>query len=198
MLWLLLVAAISPTCGSPAYFNRTAAAAENKPDEVVASLALKPGMSVADLGAGGGYFAIRFGKAVGPDGLVFAIDVDPKYNAFVRDEATKAGLRNVRPVLVKPGENGLKPASVDLIFSRNVFHHLAAPRVDFLRELATRLRTGGRVVFIENTPKGASISGHGTDPATIQEEMRRAGFRLSGQKQFLLPRQSYLIFEVAR
>ncbi len=190
---VLSLAVVLPVCGSPEYFNRTAAEKESRPDEVLALLALRPGMAVADLGTGGGYFAMRFARAVGREGTVFAIDVNPKSIAYVEAAARKEGLPQLRTLLVKPGESGLGEGSVDLIFIRNVFHHLE-DRVAYFTKLRSRLKAGGRIVIIEHAAGSARFAGHGTDPVVIKDEMRRAGFRPLAEEGLLLPKQSFLVF----
>ena len=182
-----------PVCASPEYFNRTAAQKENKPDEVIARLALRPGMRVADLGSGGGYYSLRFARAVGPDGFVYALDVNTEFLKFVERSAAKERLTNVKTVRAGPEDSGLADNSVDLIFVRNVFHHLRN-RVAYLVKLRSKLRPGGRVVVVENAPGSSTLTGHATDAARIKEELKEAGFRLLAEEGFLLPKQCFLVF----
>ena len=189
---LLFVAAV-PCCASPEYFNRTAAEKDSKPDEVLARLGLTPGMRVADLGSGGGYFALRFARAVGPEGVVYAVDVNARFLAYVERAAAGAGLSNVKTVRARENDSGLATASVDLVFSRNVFHHLP-DRVAYLTRLRRVLRPGGRMVIVEHASGAAHRAGHSTAPGVIKTEMQKVGFKLLAEESFLLPKQSFLVF----
>ena len=91
---------------------------------MVADLALAPGARVADLGAGGGYFTFRLARAVGPTGLVYAVDVDPGMVDFLAEQAAEQALANVRPVLAA-GDDPRLSEPVDLVFTSNTYHHLA-------------------------------------------------------------------------
>lgn len=123
-------------------------AAWQKPDEVVAALGLRPGAIACDLGTGPGYFALRLGKAVGPAGRVYAIDVEPRMLALLRERAAGAGLENVRPILAVEGEPALPPEACDAILVVNTFHHFHdGPAA--LRALAGRLAPGGRLVNVD-------------------------------------------------
>jgi len=150
-----------------------------------------PGARVADLGAGGGYFTFRLAHAVGPTGLVFAVDIDPDMVDFLAKQAAEQGLANVRPVLAA-GDDPRLPEHVDLVFTSNTYHHLEN-RVAYFSALRERaLAPGGRVAIVEYRPEATS---HATARATIEQEMTAAGFRL--EKSFdYLERQHFLVFEV--
>lgn len=98
-----------------------------QPSEVVAALALEEGDFVADLGAGGGYFAYPIAALVGESGRVYAVDVDETLLAYVARQAEKRGLPQVETVKAGEADPGLADASVDLVFLSNVFHHLPEP-----------------------------------------------------------------------
>ena len=165
-----------------------------KPDEVVALLDLRRGEVVADLGAGGGYFTFRFASAVGPEGIVYAIDVDGGMLDAIRDEAIGRGLANVRTVLASPDDPGLAAASVDLVFLANTFHHLPE-RPAYFRRLAAALRPGGTVVIVEYEPRGfvAGWLGHSVESEEIAREMAEAGYVLV-RRHDVLERQSFQVF----
>jgi predicted methyltransferase len=163
-----------------------------QPERVVADLALAPGARVADLGAGGGYFTFRLAHAVGPTGLVYAVDVDPDMVDFLAEAAEKEGLGNVRPVLAAADDPRV-PERVDLVFTSNTYHHLEN-RVAYFSALRERaLAPGGRVTIVEYRPE---VTSHATARETIEQEMTAAGFRL--EKSFdYLERQHFLVFERA-
>ena len=162
-----------------------------RPDEVVAALALAPGQQVADLGAGGGYFTLRFARAVGPEGRVFAIDVDPDMVAYLEQLAADAALPQVVPVLAEPDDAKLADASVDLVFVSNTFHHIEQ-RITYFARLRRALRPGGRVAVVELS-KNFFPPGHRTPPEEIQKDMDAAGYTRLESHDFL-PRQSFQIF----
>jgi SAM-dependent methyltransferase len=94
-----------------------------RPDEVVAALALRPGDVACDVGVGPGYFALRIARAVGPAGRVHGVDVEPRMLELLARRAADAGLANVRPVLAREGELGLPPEPCAAILTVNTFHH---------------------------------------------------------------------------
>src|SRR5579864_9384570 len=93
------------------------------PDEVMAHLELKPGDAVADIGAGSGYFTVRFARAVGPGGKVYAVDINPEMLSYIEQRATQEHLNNIQTVLAAPDDPKLPPASVDMIFICDTHQH---------------------------------------------------------------------------
>jgi cyclopropane fatty-acyl-phospholipid synthase-like methyltransferase len=165
-----------------------------QPDRVVAALDLQPGNRVADLGAGGGYFTFRFAEAVGPDGRVYAIDIDPDMIAYLNDRVTESGYRNVETIEASAADPRLAPASVDLLFTCNTYHHIG-DRTEYFARAKVTLRPGGRVAIIDMNGEGwfAWLFGHATAPETIRSEMEAAGYTLAQQHDFLSG-QSFLVF----
>lgn len=165
--------------------------AVQQPARVVEALSIAPGARVADLGAGGGYFTFRLADAVGAQGRVFAVDVDPEMLAYLRDRVRDEGRANIEVIAATPQDSNLPAGGVDLIFLCNTYHHLS-DRVAYFAELRTRLRHGGRVAIVEY------IHGeHGTDPEVIRTELTRAGYSLTRAPSFLAD-QSFLIFTPIR
>jgi ubiquinone/menaquinone biosynthesis C-methylase UbiE len=199
MVWKSLLIAYLFVCGSSAqywadFFNRDASAPESKPDEVISALALKAGMQVADLGAGGGYFALRFARAVGREGKVYAVDVNPELLEMIKASVSKADLNNVVFIHAREDDSMLPEKSVDLIFVRNVFHHLP-DQGKYFRNLKPKLKPGGRVAIIEYK-KGAYYSGHETPEEVVIDIMKKAGFRLAKRYDFL-EKQSFTVYSPA-
>ncbi|VVM08161.1 class I SAM-dependent methyltransferase [Methylacidimicrobium tartarophylax] len=165
-----------------------------QPERVVEALDLKPGSSVADLGAGTGYFSRRFSQAVGPEGKVYAIDAEPAMADYLKKEVQEKDLKNVTVKLVKPGNPDLAPQSVDLIFICTVLHHVDN-RIDYLRKLSECLRPGGRIALIDfkpNSPVGPPPA-HRLSEEEAKEEFQKAGYRLLKAHDFL-PYQYFLEF----
>jgi|SRR5688572_16985104 len=162
-----------------------------QPARVVADLALAKGAKIADLGAGGGYFTFPLAEAVGPEGRVYAVDIDEGMNAFVLREAEDRGLDNVRAVLAEEADPRL-PEPVDLVFTSNTYHHLD-DRTAYFRNVRERyLATGGRVAIVEFRP---NVTSHATEREAIEAEMTAAGFRLVKSFDYL-ERQHFLVFSV--
>lgn len=105
-------------------FNRKASDPRNKPDQILEALELRQGQNVADIGAGGGYFCLRFAEAVGRKGKVYAVDTNLGFLEFIENNVKERGLDNVEAILVAGEDLALPEESLDLIFMRNVYHHL--------------------------------------------------------------------------
>jgi ubiquinone/menaquinone biosynthesis C-methylase UbiE len=166
-----------------------------KPDQVMAALAPLEAKQVADLGAGGGYFTFRLADAVGSQGTVYAVDVDPDMTEYLSGRVREEGRENVRIVLAEFEDPKLPPGGIDLILTVNTYHHLQ-DRTAYFARAAGALRPGGRIAVIEFDGRGGLFSrffDHKTDPGLIKDEMEAAGFRLAEAPEFL-ERQSFLIF----
>jgi len=107
-------------------------------------------MTVADVGAGTGYFSVRLARAV-PQGEVIATDLEPDMVRFVNERARREQLPNLRTVLATQTALGLAPSSVDRILVVHVWHHLAE-RTEYARRLAHTLRPGGRLYIVDFSP----------------------------------------------
>ncbi len=172
--------------------------AYQKPHEVVMALGLKDGDRVADIGAGSGYFSLRFAQHVGAGGQVLAVDINPDMILHLNQRIRDARLENVRTILALPGDPLLAPASVDQIFICETWHHIT-DRPHYLALLKKTLKPGGRVVVIDfhkrPTPVGppAEMRVAREDVVT---EFEQAGFRLA-KEQTLLPYQYFLVFAPA-
>ena len=131
-----------------AWLEREEREREERTDLLLPELALKPGMVVADIGAGTGYIARRMAALVGPMGVVYAVDVQPEMIRMLQALAAKAGLAQVKPVLGAVDDVRLAAASVDLAIMVDVYHELEFPR-EVLASIVRALKPGGRVVFVE-------------------------------------------------
>lgn len=169
-----------------------------RPAAVVEALGLRPGGAVADLGAGTGYFMEHLARGVGPSGTVYAVETEPKLLVHLRDRAARAGLDHVVPVLASPDRPRLPAGSLDVLFVVDTYHHVD-DRIDYFRAAARLLRPGGRVVVVDwrkrDLPVGPPRS-HKLAPEQVEDEMRRAGYRLAAAPD-LLPYQYVLVFEPA-
>jgi ubiquinone/menaquinone biosynthesis C-methylase UbiE len=179
-------------------FNKKASDPKNKPDQILETLPLQPGQNIADIGAGGGYFSLRFADAVGRKGQVYAIDTDPRFLEFIRDRAKEKGLDNVKTVLAREDKLTLPEKGLDLVFVRNAYHHLPN-RVEYFRNLRGLLKPEGKIAIIEYKRGGLlsfrRLFGHYVPRETIVKEMNEAGYRLKKEFDFL-PKQSFTIFSL--
>lgn len=165
-----------------------------KPEQVIQSLDIKPGDTIADLGAGSGYFTFRLADAVGATGRVYAIDVDSSMLVSLEKEAVQRGYSQVQTILAQYADPKIPEGGVDLIFLSNTYHHLS-DRSDYFRQAKKYLRPGGRIAIIDYNDHGgfAKMIGHATKDHVIVKEMTSAGYQLQRQFDFLT-KQSFLIF----
>lgn len=171
--------------------NRRAAP---RADEVLEALAVAPGSVVADMGASGGYFSFRFSELVGPEGRVYAVDIDKNFLSLIAKEARRRGVRNIEFLRNGPNGGALPEECADLVFLRNVFHHLPAPPA-YMRTLRPAIKPGGRVAIIEWLPRDGNhfTRRHGADPETIAATMTKSGYKKNAEFDFL-PEQSFAIY----
>ena len=166
-----------------------------KPQEVVRALGLKPGMMVADLGAGTGYFLRHLAKAVAPGGVVLAIDPEAEMVAHMAGRVKKEGLDNTIPVLSLPEEPFLPAGRVDVVLIVDTFHHID-DRLDYFARMKRALAPGGRVAVIDFHKRPLPVGPppeHKLAREFVLDEMKRGGWRLLDEKTFL-PHQYFLIF----
>ena len=165
-----------------------------QPERVIQSLQIRPGDSIADLGAGSGYFTFRLAEATGPGGRVYAVDIDPDMISLIETKARERGLQNVQAVHARPDDPSLPEGGIDLIFTSNTYHHIQN-RARYFMALRKVLRPGGRAAVIEFDRRSwlSGLFKHYTPSEFIKREMEQAGYRLAHEFNFL-DRQSFLIF----
>lgn len=130
------------------WLERSERQQEERGDLLLRELGLKPGMVVADVGAGTGYYARRMAPLVGSSGIVYGVDVQPEMLRLLVDGAKAAGLDNIKPVLASTTDLKLPDASIDLAIMVDVYHELAYP-FEVMQSLLRALKPGGKVVFVE-------------------------------------------------
>jgi predicted methyltransferase len=158
-------------------------------------LGISEGKSVADLGAGSGWFTARAARRVGPKGTVYAEDINPNAVTYIEARAKREGLTNVRCVLGTPDDPALPPSSVDAVLLLKVYHEIAHP-VRVMRTVRVGLRPGAKVGIIDRNGNGAD---QGLNADVVMREMVRAGYRLVGQYDFTkADGQDYFLVFVAR
>jgi SAM-dependent methyltransferase len=154
------------------WLERPSRASEERPDLLVEELHLKPGMTVADIGAGSGYLSRRMAPIVGPGG-VFAVDVQPQMVALLTELSQKPEFRNLVPIQGEADDVKLPPASIDLAVLVDVYHELAYPH-EVMSSLIRALKPGGRVVLVEYRGEDPSVPIkplHKMSEAQIRREM---------------------------
>jgi len=171
---------------------------EERPEQVIRALKIPAGATVADIGAGVGYFSWRLAREVGPRGVVYAEDIQPAMLSMLDANLRARHLRNVREVLGTVDDPHLPAASCDLILLVDVYHELAHPE-RMLARFKTALRPHGRLVLVEyrgEDPKVPIQPLHKMTVAQVRRELEPAGFHLQQELEFL-PWQHILIFQPA-
>lgn len=151
-----------------------------KPEQVIAKLALKPGMRVADVGAGTGYFTPHLSKAVGASGQVVSVDIEPTMVRYMLDRAEREGHANVAVRLAVPADPLLGKASLDRIIVVDTWHHIPE-RVAYAEKLMAALRPGGQIHVVDFKPtsdKGPPKK-HKLPAAKVTEELEAAGLTVT-------------------
>lgn len=139
------------------WLERQGRAREERPELLLRELALAPGMTVADIGAGTGYYTWQLAKKVGPGGRVYAVDVQPEMIGMLDSQMAMRGVRNVVSVLGSDTSVKLPRASVDLAIMVDVYHELAYP-AEVLDSIVGALKPGGRVVFVEYRAEDPAVA----------------------------------------
>jgi len=168
-------------------------------------LELRPGMAVAEVGAGRGEMTMEMAKRLGPSGHVYSTEIDPARLAEIREAVSRERLTNVTVITAGERTSNLPTDCCDAIFMRDVYHHLTFPdEID--RSLVAALKPGGRLVVIDFEPTPGSVlpqgvpanrGGHGVRPETIADEMTAAGLTavrtIPGWTNLRANRQMFLV-----
>jgi ubiquinone/menaquinone biosynthesis C-methylase UbiE len=133
--------------GAP-WLERAERVDEERPDLLIAALELTPGMSIADIGAGTGYYAWRIAQRVGAGGTVYAVDVQPEMLKLLEQQMSRRGVSNVKALLGTRTDPGLPAGSIDLALMVDVYHELEYP-YEMLAAIVRALKPGGRLAFVE-------------------------------------------------
>lgn len=162
------------------WLERSERESEENPTKAVALLGLEKGMTVCDLGAGTGYYAVRMAKVVGESGKVYAVDLQPRMLERLRKRLESAGIKNVQPVLGAEAETKLPPASQDLVLLVDVYHEFSKPQ-EMLRSIRASLKDDGRLVLLEYRKENPEIPirlEHKMSLAEVKAELEPEGFRI--------------------
>ncbi len=168
-----------------------------RPEMVIAALDVPSGATVAEIGAGEGYWLPWLSKAVGKDGRVYAVEVEAEEVERLRQFVDDEGLGNVEVVFGRYEDPLLPDGSVDLAITSRTYHHIDE-RIAYFRRLQADLAPRGRVAHLDDRPDlpfplSWITAGHTSDPAMIEAEMTEAGYRRLAEFDFIYP-QSFLVY----
>lgn len=165
------------------------------PEKVIGIAGVTRGMTVADLGAGTGYFSVRLADAVGPSGSVLALDVEPNLVDYMKARAAKAKLSQISARLIPKDDPKLPGRGVDVVLIVDTWHHID-DRLNYLRKLAAGLKPDGRVAVVDfkmgDFPVGPPDA-HKITPDAVAAEFKEAGWRQETRWEEL-PYQYVLVF----
>jgi len=150
-------------------------------DRVMDILGIAPGKTVADIGAGSGWFTVLAARRVGNTGLVYAVDINPEAVHYIENRAHKENLANIKAVLSQPDDPLLPPTAVDAVLLLKTYHEVARP-VILLTHLRASLRPGARVGIIDRNGNGEN---HGVAEDVVRREAQQAGYKVSERYDFV-------------
>ncbi len=158
---------------SPIWHDERERDAAGEPRQLVRLLGIKSGMTVADIGAGSGYYVVRLSPIVGPRGRIVAEDVVPEYLRELSRRVRALGLRNVAISPGEPHDPRLPPDSLDIAILVHMYHEIAQPYA-LLYNLVPALKSGARVGIVDAY---GPTSEHGTPPSLLRCELAAVGYR---------------------
>ena len=167
-----------------------------QPEKVLDALKIQPGMTVADVGAGNGYFSLRLARRVKDSGRVFAVDIQQGMLDLLETNKKREGLKNIELVLSTPTDPRLPPAAVDLALLVDVYHEFQQPE-EMVAGIRTALKSDGVLVLVEYRGEDLSVPikpEHKMTVGQVLKEIEPMGFRLRKKLDFL-PWQHIFIFE---
>lgn len=182
-----------------AWLDRAGRDDVQKPTRVLEVIGVRAGQTVADFGAGTGYFTIPLARAVGPTGKVYAVDIQPEMLAILGERVAAQKLVNVVPVRAEPTAPSLPKGAVDLVLFVDVYHELERPDLT-MTQLRDALAPSGRVVWVEyraEDPKVAIKPDHKTTLAQLRREATALGWVVERVDESL-PEQRIVILAPAR
>lgn len=177
------------------WLERSEREMEELPETALDKMGLQPGMTVADVGAGSGYFTLRLAKRVGAGGKVYAVDVQPEMLTLLRGRLKTSKITNVEPVLGSESDPKLARNAFDLILMVDVYHELSQPQ-KMLRRMKAALKESGRLVLLEYRKEDPHIPIRIDHKMSVEEarmEVEAEGFKLEKVLEDL-PRQHIFVF----
>lgn len=165
-------------------------------NQVMDLLGITAGKSVADIGAGSGWFAVRAAKRITNTGKLYAVDINPEAIAYIKSRVQKDGLGNIVTILGATDDPKLPAASVNAVLLLKTYHEVAQP-VELMRNLRVALRPGARVGIIDRNGNGEN---HGVSKDLVIQEVESAGYRLLEEHDDLVKgdKMDYFLLFVAK
>jgi ubiquinone/menaquinone biosynthesis C-methylase UbiE len=157
--------------GAP-WLERAERMEEERTDRVLGALELTPGMTVADIGAGSGYYSWRMGERVGSGGTVYAVDIQPELIKILREQMSLRGAANVKAILGTTTDPRLPAGKLDLALMVDVYHEFEYP-YEMLAAVVRALKPGGRLVFVEYRAEDPAVpikAAHTMTEAQVRKE----------------------------
>ena len=164
-------------------------------NRVMDILAIAPGKSVADIGAGSGWFSVRAARRVTQTGLVYAVDINPEAIEYIQQRTQREGLNNIKTILGHPDDPLLPQHSIDAALLLKTYHEVAEP-VALLKNLRQSLRPGARIGIID---RNGTADNHGVNEDIVLREAGQAGYKLIGKYDFVKgdDEDYFLVFEAS-
>ncbi|HXW93587.1 MAG TPA: class I SAM-dependent methyltransferase [Terriglobales bacterium] len=183
-----------PYRGDLSVFDSPGRAERLEIDRVMQLLQINPGTTVADIGAGSGWFTVRAARRVGPNGSVFAVDINPEATKYIEQRSRRENLRNVEVILSEPDDPKLPLHAVDAVLLLKTYHEVAHP-VTLLRNLRASLRPGARIGIIDRMGNGEN---HGVNREVVIREAMDAGYVAEQQLDWKRDGMDYFLILRAR
>jgi len=183
-----------PYRGDMARFDRENRAERLQIGRVMRILKISKWKSVADIGAGGGWFTVIAAKRAGEEGKVYAVDINEESITYINNRKEKENLPNIETVLGEPDDPMLPKSSIDAVLILNTYHEISEP-VILLKNLLPSLKKNALVGIIDRNGRGDD---HGIDESEVISEAKRAGYKLKERHYFVTPARMdyFLVFEI--
>jgi predicted methyltransferase len=172
---------VKPYTGSLSIFEDPKRDQKLQPNRVMDILGIKEGSSVADIGAGSGWFAVRAARRVGTGGVVYAVDINRDYLKHIEARANRETLPNIKTIVGQEDDPRLPSQSVDAVLLLKTYHEVAQP-IRLLKRTREAMRSGALLGIIDRNGKGTD---HGIDKEVVIKEAQRAGFIVMNQYDFV-------------
>lgn len=165
-------------------------------NRVMDILKISEGQTVADVGAGSGWFTVRAAKRVGGQGKIFAVEINQEYIKHINDRAVDEGFTNITTILAKEDDPLLTKQSVDAVLILKTYHEIAQP-IRYMKNLRPSLRDGALVGIIDRNGNGED---HGLKKEIVIAELKQAGYLLKEEYDFVKADKMdyFLVFQVQK
>jgi ubiquinone/menaquinone biosynthesis C-methylase UbiE len=172
-----LLGLLAVLAGLAVYWSQCGPGVTREVERLASLVELRPGMTVAEIGAGTGRMTVRMARRLGPSGQLYATELDPGKLEAIRSAASAAGLGNLAVIQAGESSTGLPDTCCDLIYMRRVFHHFTEP-ASMSQSLYRALRPGGRLAVIDFlSPGWMFFLRHGIPREVVAAQLTSAGFR---------------------